>query len=586
MNNVVAGGESSNRRAWVIRLVLLFPAVAYVGIALHRRANPLFGDEPRYVAIAESIVRDGDVAVENNYTSLGFPWTEVCVVKSPRGYHSMHGLGLPLLIAPGWFVGGAPGVRIWLSLLTSLVPFIVYRVVAHRFPSPGWSLLVTLTISLGMPFADGADQIYPDLPSGLMLLYAANFVVGRSAGINATRLRFVAFVAIVAFLPCLHIKQAAPAFVLLVGYLGLCRMEHPIRRFVSAAVLIGSLSGLACYNHYAFANPLGPYGTNEGLCIDLPKNVMIFFGLHWDQAQGMFLQQPFFLLGLVGIGQMWRNSRRILIWLALLGASLLVPNCLHPNLYGGGSLAGRFAWSSVLLWCFPVSYAARRLFERSPRSLVATCAVCLLLQFWLAGSWLRGSDRLLQGCLDTPLWAYNGLYPALRDWLPFWHCWESQWQHGPNYTFLLFGALLWASSWLTRERCRAAWATMALVSLALHPLRAPDVSWVPWHTPSGAPAGVLAIVPSLLFKPGDYQVKVEYAAEAKGAAPVGKLHVGFVAPDGQVKDLPPTGSGGGECSELVHVNLRRACQCAFVAVLHQGPGAMMVKRISIEPPRR
>jgi hypothetical protein len=438
-SGVIASGRPYWHRAWKMRLTLLLPVLVYLGVGVLRRSDEPTGDEPRYLLLAESIARDGDVELENNYASRGRSLADVLVVKSSRGWYSVHSIGLPLLIAPAWFIGGTLGVKLFLTLLAGLVPVAVHRTVAGLVPSLGWSLLVTLTISLGMPFANSADQIYPDLPSGLMVLYAADFVIGRKVGIGATRLQFITFVAVVAFLPWLHVKQTAPAMVLFAGYLGLCGVERPFRRLASAAALIGSLSALACYNHHAFANPLGPYGTNEGLRIDFSKNVMMFCGLYWDQAQGMFLQQPFFLLGLAGLAPMWRDSRRGALWLALLMASLVIPNCLHPHVYGGMSFAGRFGWSSVLLWCIPLAHSAQWLWAYRPRLLMAVCMASLALQIWLASGWLRGADRLIQALWDAPLWAYNGMYPAIRDLLPFWHHEDLLWRHGPNYTFLLIG---------------------------------------------------------------------------------------------------------------------------------------------------
>jgi len=573
------------------RLALLLPVLTYLGVAMLRRGNEPAGDEPRYLLLAESIVSDGDVEVKNNYAARGTSFPDVLVVKSSRGWYSVHNIGLPLLIAPAWFAGGTLGVKLFLTLVTGLMPLIVHRIVARLVPSWGWSLLVTLTISLGMPFADSADQIYPDLLSGLALLYAADYVIGRNAGIAATRLRFIAFVAIVGFLPWLHIKQAAPAVILLAGYLGLCPMERPFRRLALVAVLIGSLSALACYNHYAFGNSLGPYGTNEGLSIDIAKNMMMFCGLFWDQAQGMFLQQPFFLLGLAGLALMWRDVPRGVLWLALLGTSLVVPNCLHPHAYGGMSFAGRFAWSSVLLWCFPLAYSAQWLWANRPRTLVATCAASMALQVMLASGWLRGVDRLIQSMPDTPLWAYNSMYPALRDLLPFWHHADLLWRHGPNYAFLLFGAGLAVSGWLARGRRRAVWATITIASIIVHPLRAPAANWTPGSTLSGVPAsehstGIFTILPWLVLKSGEYQVHVEYTAQAYESAPVGYLVVSFGADDTQIKELVPTGAEGGETWEYVQVNRRRGRKGAFVAVTYQGQGSIEVKRVSIEPLRR
>ena len=58
---------------------------------------------------------------------------------------------------------------------------------------------------------------------------------------------------------------------------------------------------------------------------------MVYAGLHLDQAQGLFLQQPLYLLGVLGLAALWREDRRVLLWLVLLYHSILLPNATHPN---------------------------------------------------------------------------------------------------------------------------------------------------------------------------------------------------------------------------------------------------------------
>ncbi|HWB14338.1 MAG TPA: hypothetical protein VG826_34250 [Pirellulales bacterium] len=111
------------------------------------------------------------------------------------------------------------------------------------------------------------------------------------------------------------------------------------------AALAASLALLGWYNHYAFGKATGPYG-NDGLEVQV-NNLVVFFGLHFDQSQGIFLQQPLWLLGLIGLGPMWCASRRRFLWWILMYAATIVPNTLHPNWYGGYSFVGRFGSTSV-----------------------------------------------------------------------------------------------------------------------------------------------------------------------------------------------------------------------------------------------
>jgi hypothetical protein len=601
-------GKPGSVKAWLLLPVILYVAVAFywhcVGI------NPAGGDEPYYLLVAESIVRDGDFDLENNLAEHPEIPAEPQCLHSPRGWYTVHNIGLPLLIAVPWALGGVLGAKLALCLLMGLAPLVMFRSIERTIRSPRWSLLITLTLSLGMPLLDGANQLYPDLPSALLLFFAGDYVMEGAGRRRSSLARFVAFVVAVAFLPWLHIKQALPALTLLVGHLAGCRSEGRARKLATVATLAGSLVALAWYNLHAFDCLTGPY-DRDGLVFDFPRNAMIFLGLHWDQAHGMFLQQPFLLLGLIGLGPMWRSNRGGLTYLALLGATALLPNCMHPNWYGGQSFVGRFGWSSVLLWSVPVAHAARWLCQRRPTALMMTCAVCGALQVASASYWLTSGGRLIAGfCqIDTPLWAYNGLYPLVRNQLPFWHPSDLQWRHAPNYSFLLFGAALIATgwNWLRHRRAMLAkiWIPVTAACVTIQSLPKADRSELIQVGPTqmmGAvgqvrrnvrvaaepldPAGVIAWVPQLCLAEGDYLVRVEYAAQGIQLPKVGSLCVVFGTAAPEFTALGPTGAEGREMRATVHVNRRYARRCAAVGLIYDGRGILTVEQLSIERLRR
>ncbi len=53
-----------------------------------------------------------------------------------------------------------------MALLAGLLPFLLYKVVRQVTKSKAWSVIVALTITIGLPFLAASNQIFPDLPGG------------------------------------------------------------------------------------------------------------------------------------------------------------------------------------------------------------------------------------------------------------------------------------------------------------------------------------------------------------------------------------------------------------------------------------
>ncbi len=158
------------------------------------------------------------------------------------------------------------------------------------------------------------------------------------------------------------------------------------------------------------------------------KVLAILLGLHLDQGQGIFSQQPLLLLGLVGLGTLVRDDRRGALALGLLYSSLLVPNAAHPNWYGGWSFVGRFHWSSFLLWLFPLAHLVRGMVATKTLKIcfITLCVMEILLQCVLLRDWLFVPD-FLYPTNHKSFWSFAFGY------LPYFRANERWWVHVPNW---------------------------------------------------------------------------------------------------------------------------------------------------------
>jgi hypothetical protein len=88
-------------------------------------------------------------------------------------------------------------------------------------------------------------------------------------------------------------------------------------------VLIGPVT-LAAFHYWGFCNVLGGRGRSE-LTTSPARALLFFLGLHLDQGQGLFVQNPLFLAGIPAL-VIWARRRPALaclwtmLYLSLIGA--------------------------------------------------------------------------------------------------------------------------------------------------------------------------------------------------------------------------------------------------------------------------
>ncbi|MEI7769121.1 MAG: hypothetical protein WCI67_03980 [Chloroflexales bacterium] len=377
--------------------LLFLPMAIYLIVVIVWQAqgtNPITGDEPHYLLVADSLLRDGDLEVLNNYriatpVSQELPGGVAPADTHTQGGHSIHGVGLPLLLLPAYALGGVLGAKLWLALLVGIAPLAIYRAGREIMPESAWPLAIALLVGLGQPFVIGAGQIYPDLIAGLIMLWLLGRISGphplspspAAAGEGGRAARWYGMWAdalLLAYLPWLHIKFLLPAAIICLAYLPVVAIWRLRRQIATTAILAAALLGLACYNQWAFGSPLGPYQPGD-VSWSPAQIAMVFLGLHIDRMQGIFFQAPLLLLGVFGLAIMAAENRRLAILAGLVYLSVMLPHAAHTNWYGGTSFAGRFFWSTAALWCLPLLYAVRSLRTR-PRLLVCLLAAAALAQ--------------------------------------------------------------------------------------------------------------------------------------------------------------------------------------------------------------
>jgi len=417
---------------------------------------PPSGDEPHYLIMADSIVSDFDLDLHNNYLSdfdshriIGLTIPHVYNVR--RGWMPGHEPGLSMLIALPFRLGGITGARVALCLFAGLLPWSLFGWFRRRLEqssvdgrqATATAAWLTLGLTICFPVCFGAEQIYPDLTGGVVATALFLHVIAALDGIERPLWTWALFWLAAGLFPWLHAKFALPAVLLaLAGAAALRRQVHgtsglpavrDTRLLATALLFIVGPSLLMAFNTWASGSPLGFRHVTE-LTTSFGRGAEIFLGLHLDQSQGMFLQQPLLLGGVVAFPAFAARGRGLALLWAVVYLSLIVPNALELTRYGGDGPDGRFACSAAWLWAIPIGFVVGEHHARLAPWVRRGAIAGWIYQGALAVRWLKTPDAVFP-VLDERLSMRDSLFPvAMRRWLPSYYFWDfsSFWTYAPN----------------------------------------------------------------------------------------------------------------------------------------------------------
>jgi hypothetical protein len=346
------------------------------------------GDEPHYLVIAQSLLRDGDLRIENNHAEGQYREYTTRVLKPDylrRGsngeIYSIHAPGLPALVLPAFAIAGYRGVTIFLALIAAIGSALAWRVcwlVTGR-ASAAWIGWAAVTGS--SPFFFHAFTIYPDGVASVIVLTGVLALV-RVEELTDTRALLHGLA--IAALPWLHTRYAilaASLGALVVWRVWLTRDAARSRR-VAAFLLLPACSAIAWvaffFTIYGTIDPTTPYGsTSRGSLSTLPNGMA---GLLFDQQFGLITNAPIYAIALIGlIGMLWRRE-----WIAWAVAIIAIPYTLataaFPMWWGGWSAPARFLVPLVLMLSVPIAVVWR---EARTLATKASVGVAVGVTVWL-----------------------------------------------------------------------------------------------------------------------------------------------------------------------------------------------------------
>jgi hypothetical protein len=414
--------------AWLAGAIFVLCTVVYGSWAVYvSQMTMVHGDEAHYLLVTQSLLRDGDIDLQNNGTREDIaefrmlPFELHRAPSSPAGTtYSVHPPGLSALLLPAY----AAGVTLWhnprlscylfMAVVSAAVLSLLYLWLT-RLGFGRWQPLVPIAIiGTVAPTAFFSVQLYPDFPAILVavvvLLLLPHWQVAGRSRVDISRhepLAIFGLALALGALPLLH-PRFAPLSVLL-GALLLLQAHTSSRRRLSlgalavAVLLCGGL--LVGYNIAVADDWLGH--MRPGNAWDDEALKLSTWGIslpgHWlHETKGVVANAPVLLLAFVGAGRLLRQlDRRLLVAAALYGATVVV-NGMHPDWTFGFGMPARFMMSGIpamaILLCSATAFLLRR---------VSSVFLAAIL---LAMSW-----DTLGPLFAMPTMAYDGEHLFLRS---------------------------------------------------------------------------------------------------------------------------------------------------------------------------
>ena len=403
------------RAPWWVLLAAGF--VLYGGVALHYAAwMPPSGDEPHYLVMAQSLWRDHDLDLRDEYE--GEEWSEY--TPGPVRPHwgepradgrpfPAHSPGLPLLLAPAYAAFGREGCVLLMALIAAAAA-LACRQLAFQltgdFEASGWAWLG----AVGPPLFFFSFLLYTEAPSALCASLALLLLL-RARGPSGAALAALAALA-ASCLPWLHLKMIPAAAGL--GLIGLARLRGRALVAFALVALVAAVGFASYYQHvFGVASPLAIYGG-------LPANARVFtwrspVGLLLDRSYGLLPIAPVFVIALAGVPDALRRRAAWPYW--LLGLTVLAPLLSWRMWWGGQCPPARFLVPMLPLLA---STLALRL-ARSRHGLARWLPGLLAAGFALSAvAVAEPGARLLLNRANRPprLWAALSGEVAIGDYLP------------------------------------------------------------------------------------------------------------------------------------------------------------------------
>ena len=339
-----------NGRSIRSRLVLLFLIAQFIFViasaVIVLKGVELVGDEPHYLAISQSLAKDGDLNVFNQYARdeyrefINYRLAHHSKVgKGFKKWYSFHLPGLSVTIAPFFFLKISIPllyflIRVYLGLFGSLLGVVIYLISLKLWRRERLSFFIFFVFMFTAPVFFYSFHIFAELQALLLILLSiwfalfkdngkgrdiliAGFLLGMTVFWGMKYLIFISVFALIYLVRKSLQKDLRSGLLFIVfPFIFVCLF------FVYLYLAYGNLSPMSVYTGVLTESQRAVY--SEGMAGITPGNrIETLFDYFFDQRDGLLLYSPFYLFFFPGLILALKHFRKYRLHLLISAASFI-----------------------------------------------------------------------------------------------------------------------------------------------------------------------------------------------------------------------------------------------------------------------
>ena len=353
------------------------------------------GDEPHYLLITHSLLKDGDFNLANNYANRDYTNVMLAQVHiqshtapGTEGRYSFHSPGTSLLLLPFYALGSLFGgqflvffIRFGMSIFGALLGLQVFLYIFQEWKNERLALGVWFLYSFSSPIFFYSLHVYPEIIIALFSLTVFR-LLRFSPSFSRKTLLILGFLlsCFVWFHAIKYIFLLIPLFIyslwtLLknhkIGWRILYFLTFPlvltIIYFLFQSILYGSLS-LSSVSWRGALTPQESLSYLKVIIFDIPFRTRweTLAGYFLDQRDGLLLYAPIYFFAFLGGVEMLRRNFRFLLLILFLSAPYVLNSAFLTQRTGYAPQARPLisvSWVLAILIGFFLVYNAKKIFS-------------------------------------------------------------------------------------------------------------------------------------------------------------------------------------------------------------------------------
>lgn len=322
------------------------------------------GDEPHYLAATQSILKDFDLRVENNYANGDyldyFPGRlEPHFLKRSTGgdIYSIHAPGVSVVVLPLFALAGYGGAVLTTVLIAALTAAIMWRLAQRLSGSIAGAWVAAGAVFATTPYFLHSFTIYPEIIGGACVACGVWLLIDLADGRGASSSRLIATGAALALLPWLHSRFALIAAAL--GLILMVRLSAPgrIARFLAVPMVAGAAWFAFFWVIWGSPSPAAPYGADTSTSASYILRGLI--GLAFDQQFGVLTTAPVYVMAIAGGVVLARQRPRLAAELLLVVVPYAMAVASYAMWWAGSAAPARFLVAVLPIAVLPIALVGR-----------------------------------------------------------------------------------------------------------------------------------------------------------------------------------------------------------------------------------